>query len=405
MTTQDITAILLDYHNVLLPNKEELKNLLAKIDYDSFYPSFFEERSGVIICIDSQEFKHMDSSPEEQKLKLINNLNIQSYVSLIYSEKKGLIILGKIEGGSYLSQILDAILTYLPNTDWIFTIPSDVKAYIAQGFGHPIMVTKTPFGDELPKETIAVLRKNEINTKKIKVSKVHDKIIFAKQPGTTCKFIFQICPYAQRVLQKLSTQAGVTLNKDKTITQKEVSGGLKIINIKNDKEVPVFILGLDNSLTVYNQEEEADISPSLYNFHTHPKKAYIHHQVKFGWPSVDDYSAYLRSIEDNYTIFHLVASIEGVYIISLTPYYAIHLNELNISYQFIAKNYDLRKNVTSLKEYLNIVNKIKYGDSPIFEVQFSNWHSSKIFEVCYPRWYGNCFYSEKTLKLYQKFYD
>jgi hypothetical protein len=412
-----ITAILLDYHNTILPNKNDLNNLISKINCDSFYPSFFRERSGVIICIDSQEFKVMDSSPDEQKLNLMNSLNILSYASIIYSEKKGLIILGKIEGSLYssktlskferslyLSKILEAILTYLPNTDWIFTIPFDDKICIAQGFNYPIMATTTPFGDKLSSKTLIMFRKNEIITKKVNVNKVYDKLIFVKQPGTTCKFLFRICPYAQKFLQKLSTQAGVTLNKDKTITQKEVSGGFKIVNTKEFKNLPVFILGLDSSLMSYDQEEEAKIVNSLYNFHTHPKKAYINHQVKFGWPSANDYSAYLLSVRENNTIFHLVASIEGIYIISLNDYWAIHFDELDVQYKFISDNYDLRKETNNLKLYLKIINQIKYGDYPIFKVQFSNWNSSKIFEVCYPHWNGNCFYSEKTLSLYQKFY-
>jgi len=277
------TAILLDYHNVILKYEDELQLFMSSIDWDSFCPSFTKESSGVVICISSAQFDYLEASHPEEKVGAMNNLNVLSYASVIFDDKKGLIILGKIEGKMYLQKILEALLTYLPNDNWIFTIPSDLRLFIAQGFDSPLMVSETPLGDKLGKSTLCMFRKNEIMTKKIEVERVYETAVFTEQPGTTCTFSFQICPYAQKFLEQLVTRAGVTFNKNKTITQKEVSGGLKIVNTKRKGGVVCFILGLEEKLTSYNQEEEADIVKSLYNFHTHPKKAYVNHQVKFGW--------------------------------------------------------------------------------------------------------------------------
>ena len=56
----------------------------------------------------------------------------------------------------------------------------------------------------------------------------------------------------------------------------------------------------------------------MYNFHSHPRNAYKKYNVKLGWPSGQDYIGFLlASIEDG-TIFHMVITIEGIYIITLT---------------------------------------------------------------------------------------
>lgn len=398
-------AILLDYHNVISKYEENLPDFMSRIDWGSFYPSFYEKGSGVVICIGEAQFEHLDSLPEEQKIGAINELDILSYASVIFDEKKGLIILGRVEEEKYLGRVLESLLTYLPNDDWIFAVPSDLKLFIANGFAHPLMVSETPLGDALNKSALGMFRKNEITTKRVDAERVYEKAIFASQPGTTCTFSFSICARAQSFLEQLVTRAGVTFNKNKTITQKEISGGLKIVgSSKKEGGLICFVLGLDEELTEYNQEEEAGIAKSLYNFHTHPKKAYINHNVKFGWPSADDYSAFLRSIQDNLTIFHLVASVEGFYIISLGPYWAINYRKLDVPYEFIARNYDISKNAMSVKEYVSKVNGISYGGERLFALQFSRWGSSRDFEALYPRWHGTCFYSEKALDLYRKFY-
>lgn len=400
-------GLLLDYQNLILPNKEKLAGFLSGINLTSFYPSFFKERSGVVIVISETDFRTLDTLPFEQKISQLNSLKVLSYAGASYNAKKHVIILGPVKGG-YLKDILEALLTYLPNTDWIWTATKgDYESYIAQGFKHPFMVEKTPLGDEIP-DTLALVRKNDYQTK-VELEEVYDEILYTLGPQTTCTFNFRIIEDARAYLQTLTSKAGVTLNKNKTITQKEVSGGLSIESTETRNAVIFFLLGLDRKLTVYNQEEEASISPSFYNFHTHPQQAYLNHNVKLGWPSADDYSAFLSSIAENNTIFHLLAAVEGFYILSLSPYWAINLEGLDVSPKWITQNLHWREKEGAsdwkVKDYLARVNEMDYKEHPIFQVQFSTWDKGKPFEVAFPRRDGNCFYSKKTWDIYSKLYD
>ena len=59
-------------------------------------------------------------------------------------------------------------------------------------------------------------------------------------------------------------------------------------------------------------EEEVDAVLNRYNFHTHPREAYIRNNVVKGWPSAQDYLGFIDL--DGNTIFHSVITLEGVYI-------------------------------------------------------------------------------------------
>ena len=39
---------------------------------------------------------------------------------------------------------------------------------------------------------------------------------------------------------------------------------------------------------VDSELESVDVIDTRYNFHTHPKEAYINHNCDLGWPSTDD---------------------------------------------------------------------------------------------------------------------
>ncbi len=401
-------GLLLDYRNLILPNKEKLTGFLGGINLNSFYPSFFEERSGIVIVISETDFRSLDALSFEQKISQLNSLKVLSHAGVSYSAKKGAIVLGPIQEKSNLKEILEALLTYLPNTDWIWTATKgDYEPYVAQGFKHPFVADETPLGDKIP-HALALVRKNDHQTK-VELEEVYDEILYTLSPGTTCTFNFRVVEDARAYLRTLASKAGMTLNKNKTITQKEVSGGLSIESTETRNAVIFFLLGLDRNSTVYNKEEEASISPSFYNFHTHPQQAYIKHNVKLGWPSADDYSAFLRSVEENHTIFHLLAAVEGFYILSLSPYWAINLDDLDASPKWFAQNMHLREKEGAggweVKDYLARANGADYKGHPVFQVQFSEWDKMKPFEVAYPRRDGNCFYSKNTWDIYRKLYD
>ena len=106
------------------------------------------------------------------------------------------------------------------------------------------------------------------------------------------------------------------------------------------------------------------------------------------------------------TIFHCVASKEGVYILSFGPYWGSRLDK--VSTKFIEKNYDIDhdKNYTPEK-YAQKVSKIKYKNHPIFLVHFFRWEKAgDVFEVYFPRSEKNtCIPTENMMKKYKKLHS
>ena len=62
------------------------------------------------------------------------------------------------------------------------------------------------------------------------------------------------------------------------------------------------------------------LPPGMYNFHSHPREAYETANVKFGWPSAQDYVGFLMAFLEDGTVMHLVTTIEGMYIMSMSEY-------------------------------------------------------------------------------------
>jgi hypothetical protein len=435
-------SLLLDYQNIIKPNKDKLTSFMKKINFDSFYPSFFKERSGVVITITIKDFETLDSLKKDEKIFYINTLSILSYCAIIYDDKKG-IVMTPIKNFVYLSSVLEGMLTYLPNNEYILVIfpiknsgvnmkniEENIENYTTLGFSNPFLVSKTPFGDELI-SSMTLTRKNEY-TDKISMNKYRETLLdisYVLSKGTTCSFNFNLSRDSLNFLENLCKKAGSTLNKDKSISQKEVSGGFKIVSSKIVNGLNIFLMEIDSDLTSYNNNESAEISPSLYNFHTHPLLAYKNHNVKIAWPSPDDYSAFLNSVQRYNTIFHILASIEGIYLISFSEYWAINYDSLDVSQGWIQKNYNFKydlplnekeipdekpifilkrdgiKSIENIvKKYIKNTNKILYKNYPIFKVQFFTWRESSVFDIVYPRFAGNCFYSPSALEMYQKFY-
>ena len=163
---------------------------------------------------------------------------------------------------------------------------------------------------------------------------------------------------------------------------------------------------VNNSSIIHGKEFGVDIVTGLYNFHSHPINAYRKYNVKLGWPSAQDYIGFLLASKEDETIFHLVITLEGIYIISLTKEWVTKKNLLtNKALKFIEKEYNFcYKDGNTISWYLNKINHVKYKDYPIFVVQFLSWNNStKIFTLHYDKIADNCFSHHSTKKLYKNF--
>jgi hypothetical protein len=172
-----------------------------------------------------------------------------------------------------------------------------------------------------------------------------------------------------------------TLNVNKSCTQKEMAGALNVLNV-NDRGI--YTIGIDKNSVIYGTEEGVKIVNGKYNFHSHPKEAYIKYEVEDGIPSAQDYIGYMSSVYSNNSRCHFVAAIEGLYIISISKDFTLYSDIKNIIedkigknklYEFIKNKYNENKiKYNRVSDYVKIINKIKYNGRRIFKVKFYKWN-------------------------------
>lgn len=222
---------------------------------------------------------------------------------------------------------------------------------------------------------------------------------------TNCSLNFVIDYNTINYMRKLCF-SGFTKNKNNTITQKEIAGNL-FINYKNI--IPS--LELKESSLKVGQEQEIEINSTLYNFHSHPKEAYIKNNVRFAWPSAQDYNGFFSSVKEDNSILHIVLTLEGIYIISISKESLDSIDKIDVDdvSNFIENNlyYFEEINNKSIQWYINIVNNIKYKRKTLFKVEYTEWDNihNKIFNISSKKYVDNCFVVDKNMKLFSKLID
>ena len=167
----------------------------------------------------------------------------------------------------------------------------------------------------------------------------------------------------------------------------------------------IYTIEINHDDMIKGDEVGVDIVPGLYNFHTHPRNAYEIYDVKLGWPSGQDYIGFLLAFVEDDTIFHTVATLEGIYIISIHQDWFLNKKFTKKIGDFVSKNYTFSYNEgDTIGGYLNKINGIKYNDSDrIFIVKFFPWKEThRVFTISYAKIYDKCFTCEKEKKKYEK---
>lgn len=158
------------------------------------------------------------------------------------------------------------------------------------------------------------------------------------------------------------TIAGVTEDENGSTSQKEVFGKFDVIDIKIENGNITHTLKLDKASIIYGEDDNISAPPSLYNFHSHPFQAYLKYKTEFGVPSVSDFMAVYRLVKFYNTIVHFVASLEGLYIMSINPE-SKFLKEDDIKKidNFFDENFDYEiGELKSTQEFIDKVNKFDF---------------------------------------------
>lgn len=105
-----------------------------------------------------------------------------------------------------------------------------------------------------------------------------------------------------------------------------------------------------HSLSVGGDDNVSSNNNSVYiDMHTHPVKAYTQYNTYIGYPSTDDFYTILQSSVEDKSLFHVLGSMEGLYIISLHKDILDELHELWDS----STQYEQTQLLNVLKQYID----------------------------------------------------
>ena len=385
--------------------KYKLDNLVKVVEK---YPKI-NSTVGVIFIIDENSFSRLTklSSSELKKSylnskKFLNSIKYTQFV--VYDKKKRLIELQCPD--DYLNDILYALILFAPRdvTIWTGIVPNKrCKMFIKSGFVNPYLTDKSPLGYKFGRKGVAFTKKNiPFKGNDIRSSQNVVDYIKSQIPRESCIIYARFTPKAVRYLKNLNKSFLVMGNKK--LSEKELAGSLKVSKVVNINNKIIFELsGVPESVQT-GAEEEVDAVWSRYNFHTHPKKAYVNHNVTNGWPSSQDYLGFVQL--NNHTIFHTVVTLEGIYIISFTPEWIGKVK--NMDHKYILRHYDIDHNKKiSFQEYVDIINKKKYKNNPpLFSVKYISWKgdTSQVFPIFYKKTGENCLATDEVFEQYKKLY-
>jgi len=277
-----------------------------------------------------------------------------------------------------------------------------------EGFKYPYICDVSPLQEAIPQSV--ALTKNKDFEFESSQTKLQILYVLENYENDSCMMNVSLDSDTLTYL-KSATSKGWSRNKNGKTTQKELSGNLSLSNIMLQDNKIIHVLHLNEDSINIGHEESVTVSPSKYNFHSHPEQAYKKHKVNKAWPSLTDYQGYLML--GNSTLFHLVTTIEGLYIICFGKYWGEKLSELNKKElkklkKFIDKNYDIsRKTKMTPEECVEHVNSLMYEENPVFILQYHIWKDAgKIFEIYYAKSEGNnCFSCSTTHELYNKHFN
>lgn len=333
--------------------------------------------------------------------------HITGYHYVMYNEKKGICLLNS----DIFPDIKDCLNALFSGLDkdvvlWISIeleqsdFISSIRKLASSGFNSPYMTNMSPLRVNIH-PSIAMVRQNTPTEQYDEMSTLN-KVLHAieqyKDGNKSCSLSAKISKRAVSFLRKTSK---IGFSDDGS--QKELTGELYVSNVKKSKKKFIYIIDVNESSVESGNDEDVDVSATRYNFHSHPQQAYIRHSVDKAWPSLTDYLGYLQ-LGIN-TIFHCVATLEGIYIMSFGSYWGNKLKK--VSKKFIEDKYDIdHKEKYTPEQYVKKVNKILYKKYPIYNLQFFPWDKAgKVFNISYAKIGLSCIATEKGSQIYKKIHS
>jgi hypothetical protein len=232
--------------------------------------------------------------------------------------------------------------------------------YLRQALSEPVITVTSVSGIELLEPKLRLVRTSSSippTSMQVESSRNLIKYILSHVNLPTCSMKIKLTPKAVETLKTI-------LHKSST---KELSGAFILQPPDADS---VFQVDVDLEKTLHGLVDSVDVPPSRYHYHTHPEAAYTLHNAVNGFPSVSDYIAVLQSAYAFKTIFHVVATLEGLYIISMGRNFDWTANESKRldMIRYIDDNFHIDKRL-SIDDYFQQLSTLQ----PIFVVTYLQW--------------------------------
>lgn len=242
------------------------------------------------------------------------------------------------------------------------------------------------------KKMLTMTLKNVIRSLKVNQSKCNIKIKLTKH---AIEYLYQ---YTKHILFEFK-------NKKE---QREISGSFKITKYTSE------YIELDINQMNVGEIESASYINEFGTFHTHPYEAYKKYNVCIAWPSADDYISFLYMYGSCCCGFHIVSTLEGLYIISLKKYIPPEKIIKNfkkikdnieyhhgVDYPETDNQCDIEKNKIKYQTIYQYVKRINRKGK--FNLVFVKWKDcEKVISLKYAPIKNNCFITTEQGKLYKQ---
>lgn len=390
-----MSIILFDYDYLLSKNINLLKNLNEKIFQDD------NNKRGLIIILPKDIVNKMKYLIQENREDFINNEmknNIQEIIPFTYSPNKKEISIPLKNSKLFYNNVNDILKSIYENFPHNYkiklesTLNNPRNLELCKNFSYPILSGLN--------DNIYFFVKNDMNkpfnyeTNKYLFNKVKLDYNILKQTGLSSIPCHLYLNFDEKTINNLKLNANKIFEKEKKFDGLEISDKFKIKNISNNNDGKLITLEMHSLNPNIGNGDSVDVVFSKYTYHTHPKKTYEKFKVKLAWPSWQDFESFFILFKNGVTIFHLISTLEGAYILTINPKIIDYISNLSDSKvkRIVKKYYDinypsydkkyLKQNKSTPKtpeEFIDLVNnlKIKLKDvtlPPLFNVNFYPWN-------------------------------
>lgn len=344
-----------------------------------FVQKFNPQGNGMVVLLKNNEIDLLSKGKERLKYLVSKDFdkNIVSLCHFTMDKKSMVCKLHQMSGNKkFFSKVVKELEKTFPQATIVFSVDqkdkNKMELVLNEGFHSPYFCQEN---------NVCFLKDSSSPAHLSKVKNELKYMFSQKEP--VCKLNFFIHPLSAQKLYDLCQNG-----------KKEYSGVFISTEIKDVKNKIIYELSIEENQLQDGKDESVDAIKSVFNFHTHPKKAYQRNHVRYGWPSAQDYLAYLHLALKEKSVFHCVATLEGVYILSLNTK-EIPSNIIKI----IKTKYKVKNQSIDPKGYVQYIKSISEN---IFDVQFLYWsevQKKRPITVSFLKNNRNCFVNDESVRV------